>query len=495
MPKPQENFLTTIIRTKPNGVSVGELMADSRLQYTRRTLQRRLHELLESGAISSKGAGRGRRYYAQPQNSAIFAPYASPASKTSEISAPAEPAPYANNPLIAPLDFGMVCEPQAPTQTENTANTRLSTESQELKRLVTRPLGDRTPVGYQSDFLMSYQPNETFYLPEETRTKLAQMGKISISELPAGTYLRQILDRLLIDLSWNSSRLEGNTYSLLETARLLKMGETVNGKATQETQMILNHKAAIEMLADQADEIGFNRYTLCNLHALLSDNLLPDPASCGRLRDRPVGIGSCVFHPLEVPQLIEEYFQLILIKATQIRDPFEASFFSMVHLPYLQAFEDVNKRTSRLVANIPLIKQNLCPLSFIDVDVQDYLGGLIAVYELNRFEYLRDVFVWAYQRSCQQYNAVKQSLGEPDPFRMTYRQQIGDCVRNIVEKNLHGETARQAISSHAETHIAPSEQQRFLEVISVELNALHEGNIARYRLRPKVFECWSSTKK
>ena len=125
---------------------------------------------------------------------------------------------------------------------------------------------------------------------------------------PAGTFGRQLLNRLLIDLSWNSSRLEGNTYSLLETERLLELGEAAEGKDASEAQMILNHKAAIELVVEQASETGFNRYTMLNLHALLSDNLL-DPQACGRLRRIPVGIKDSVYHPLEVPQLVEECFQ------------------------------------------------------------------------------------------------------------------------------------------------------------------------------------------
>ncbi len=121
------------------------------------------------------------------------------------------------------------------------------------------------------------------------------------NEQPAGTYVQQIFNRLLIDLSWNSSRLEGNTYSLFETERLLELGESAEGKDAREAQMILNHKAAIELLVGQAAEIGFNRYTILNLHALLSDNLLGDPQACGRLRNRPVGIEGTVYHPLEVP--------------------------------------------------------------------------------------------------------------------------------------------------------------------------------------------------
>jgi Fic family protein len=111
--------------------------------------------------------------------------------------------------------------------------------------------------------------------------------------------------------------------------------------------MILNHKEALEFLIDSAGEIGFNRYTLLNLHALLSDNLLADPTASGRLRSISVGIGHTVFLPFEGPQRIEECFQQVLDTAANIADPFGQAFFAMVHLPYLQPFEDVNKRVCR----------------------------------------------------------------------------------------------------------------------------------------------------
>lgn len=113
-----------------------------------------------------------------------------------------------------------------------------------------------------------------------------------------------------------------------------------------------------------ADQIGFNRRTILNLHALLADNLLEDPTAPGGLRHEGVGISGSVFHPLEVPQLLEECFDEILEKAAAVTDPFEQAFFMMVQLPYLQPFIDVNKRVSRLAANIPLIRRNLAPLSF-----------------------------------------------------------------------------------------------------------------------------------
>lgn len=457
IPEPELNAIVTAVSRHPGGVGVEGIRESLPFTLPPRTLQRRLNRAEKCGWITSQGGGKGKRYF----------------------------------PVLAPKQE----LPTAPVFDSRLATINqdwLSTEALEIRSLIMRPLSERRPVGYDASFLASYHPNRTFYLPAETRRRLAAMGQVGITDLPAGTYLRQILDRLLIDLAWNSSRLEGNTYSLLETQRLLELGESAVGKATQEAQMILNHKAAIEMLADQAEEIGFNRYTLCNLHALLSDNLLSDPAACGRLRARPVGISGTVFHPLEVPQQIEENFQSILTKATEIEDPFEAAFFAMVHLPYLQAFEDVNKRVSRLAANIPLIRHNLCPLSFVEVEAEDYLNGLIGIYELNRIEYLRDVFLWAYTRSSQRYSAVRQSLGDPDPFRLKYRSQIGSFVREIVQQMLARETADRWIRQNAAKDIPEADRTQFIETIEIELRSLHEGNIARYRLRPGEFAKWKN---
>jgi Fic family protein len=299
------------------------------------------------------------------------------------------------------------------------------------------------------------------------------------------------LQRLLIDLSWNSSRLEGNTYSLLDTQRLLSQGQVATDKSAAEAQMILNHKEAIEFIVESAEDIGLNRYTITNLHALLSNNLLPDPAAPGRLRTFAVGIGKSVYTPLAVPQQIEEFFDLILAKADSITDPFEQAFFVMVQLPYLQPFDDVNKRVSRLAANIPLAKYNLAPLSFVDVPQDLYVQGLLGVYELQRVELLRDVFLWAYERSCLRYAAVRQSLGEPDPFRLQYRDDIRMLVMLIVTNNESQAEAKQKITTFA-TQLPEVDRTRFIEVVETELLGLHEGNFARYRIRPSEFAAWKA---
>ena len=189
--------------------------------------------------------------------------------------------------------------------------------------------------------------------------------------------------------------------------------------------------------------------------------------------------------------MIDECFQQILDTATAIEDPFEQAFFGMVHLPYLQPFEDVNKRVSRLAANIPLIRRNLSPLSFVDLPDRAYIDGILGIYELNRVELLRDLFVWAYERSCARYSAVRQSLGEPDPFRLRYRTRIYEFVVAVVQSQMNKREAISWIAREAGENIPEGDRARFIEVVETELSSLHAGNTARYRLRPSEFESWN----
>ena len=311
----------------------------------------------------------------------------------------------------------------------------LSDPGVDIQKYVQQPSGSRKPVGYNRGFLHSYQPNDTFYLSETERAHLHDIGRLKTE--PADTDADELLNRLLIDLTWNSSHLEGNTYSLLNTMHLLENGEEAEGKDPHETQVILNHKEATEFLVDSSQDIGFNRFTVLNLHAILADNLLDDPTATGRLRYIPIGIKGSVFHPPGVAQLIEEYFNRILTTASLIVDPFEQAFFTMVQLPYLQSFDDANRQVSRLTANIPLIKGKLLPLSFEDVFRTLYTESLLGVYELNRIELLRDMFLWAYKRSAVRYVAVQQSLGEPDPFRSRHRTLLREVVGEVVRKHMN----------------------------------------------------------
>ena len=458
IPEQELEAIIAIVAAHPDRAQVRTIRDGLAFDLPPRMLQRRLALLVEQKRLIAEGQGRGRRYRL-PSGAVIVSP---PPGK------------------LAITGHAPQVEVYPP----------ISPEGEAIKQAVREPIQHRRPVGYKRAFLDDYRPNDTFYLPVETRQRLLDMGQSPDGQRPAGTYARKIYSRLLIDLSWNSSRLEGNTYSLLETERLLELGEAAEGKGALEAQMILNHKAAIELLVEQAEEVGFNRYTILNLHALLSDNLLPDPQACGRLRTIAVGVGGTVYHPLEVPQLIDECFQKVLDSAAAITDPFEQAFCAMVHLSYLQAFEDVNKRVSRLAANIPLIRENLSPLSFVDVPERAYVDGILGVYELNRIELLRDVFVWAYKRSCARYSAVRQSLGEPDPFRFRYRTWVAEIVAEIVRGHMNKKTATAFIKQRTMAGVPQEDRARFVEVVETEMMSLHVGNIARYRLRPAEYQAW-----
>lgn len=450
------------VRARPDGASIEMIQSVLGEGVARRTLQRRLNELVKQGRLVAEGRKRGALYRLPAEGSVTVRPEAGVmTAEGRQVSAE----------IYVPM----------------------SAEGSRLRDLVRRPLTLRTPVGYRREFLLDYRPNETWYLPSETRTRLRGVGEAPSPERQAGTYARDVLGRLLIDLSWASSKLEGNTYTRLDTQRLIEHGEAATGKDARETQMILNHKRAIEYLVDGADELGYDIHTFQNLHALLSENLLADPGASGKLRERIVDISGTVFRPLAIPQQIDEYFRAILEKAAAIGDPFEQAFFLMVQIPYLQPFEDVNKRVSRLGANIPLLKHNLCPLSFVEVPERAYVEGTLAVYELNKVELLADVFTWAYERSCQQYRAIADSLPQPDPFRRTYRDVLADVIGEIVRKAWPAETA--VIEREAANLVPAEDRTRFVEMATDELKGLHEGNIARYRLRLSEFRNWKANQR
>ena len=449
LPKDLATKLEAEIYRHPDGLGAGELFTPFLEQASRRSLVRILNQLERYGRIQIKGERRGTRYL------------------------PPAPAVNAKDAVNATVEVYVP----------------ISQDAEMLRDWVRRPLTQRRPVGYDRTLLEKYVPNKTYYLDDaDWRTRLLDLGRAQFVRRDAGTYTRAILNRLLIDLSWASSRLEGNTYTRLDTQNLIEHSREAAGKDRLETQMILNHKAAIEFLVEEAEGIGFDMFTFMNLHALLSENLLADPSASGRLRTRIVEIGGTVYRPLAVPQQIEELFRTILDKAGAIRDPFEQAFFLMVHVPYLQPFEDVNKRVSRLAANIPFIKANLCPLSFVDVPERAYVEGTLAIYEHGRTELLRDVFLWAYQRSCDQFKAVAGSLPEPDPFRLKYRAEIADAVAQIVRKG--APMFPKEVQEISAGLVPPEDRQRFNDMVLADLRHLHEGNIARYRLRLDEYRAW-----
>ena len=449
----QLDRLVAVVSGYAEGAGI-EIILDQLLEpLPRRTLQRRLAVLVQQGRLQKQGDARAVRYLRVFQTSKL-----------------------------------VLREPDDIEDQGDESYVPISAEGREIKVYVRQPRPLRRPVGYKLKFLEQYYPNQTAYLPMSLRKQLHSMGRSPAHQAKAGTFARDIFSRLLIDLSWASSQLEGNTYSRLDTERLIEFGQIAEGKGALETQMILNHKDAIEYLVRDNEQATLTPATVTALHAMLSNGLMADPTACGRVRSRGVEIGGSVYLPLALPQRLEALFEIVVNMAADIDDPFEQAFFLMVHLPYLQPFEDVNKRVSRLTANIPFIRHNLCPLSFLDVPQQAYVDAMIGVYELNRIELLRDVFIWAYERSCQQYVAVKQNLVQPDIFRIRYRRALSEVMASVIRSDQPANEA--VIQSKTPADVLAEDKARFLLMAQAEFQALHPGNSIRFGIRPLECAAW-----
>ena len=349
-----------------------------------------------------------------------------------------------------------------------------------LLSALNQPLGARPPVTYRRAFVDDYIPNQTFLLKADLAHALAEEGRMQ-GQQPAGTYARKVLEQLLIDLSWSSSRLEGNTYSLLATAELFKEGATA-GDA--DAVMLLNHKRAIEFMVDAVPEYGLTAAIVRNLHAVLMQDLLDETDALGKVRSKVVNIHGTAYIPTQIPSLLEEMFALVIDKARQIKNPLEAAFFLWVNLAYLQCFEDGNKRTSRLAANIPLMLYNCAPLSFLDVDRDDYALAMMGVYELLDVALAQDLFVWTYRRSLAKYNVILASLGAPNPLRLRYRESLIEAMQSVVGE---GKSVEGTLSTLA----LPEQDTPLVRAMLIdELKKLEVHNCARYRLSMRAVGRW-----
>ncbi len=360
------------------------------------------------------------------------------------------------------------------------APSAVAAAAQALKTSLVRPLGVRTPVTYERAFVDDYRPNESSLLPPRLAQTLYIHGRPQ-GQYPAGTVAVRVLEQLLIDLSWHSSHLEGNRKSLLDTRELFATGR--GDPNDPDVTMLLNHKQAIEFMVEQAPLQGLTMTIVRNLHGILMQNLLQDPTAAGAIRRRVVTIDSSVYQPTHVPALLEEMLRLIIDKAREIRNPIEAAFFLWVNIAYLQPFEDGNKRTSRLSANLPLLLLNCAPLSFLDVEPEAYAHAMMGVYEQRDVSLATELFVATYLRSIDKYQVALKSFGVDTTLRARYRVQLADAVRRVVGgEQLTGVTEG--------LRIPPDDQNEFTNTVRAELAHLEVWNCARFRLPIPEVEQW-----
>ena len=214
------------------------------------------------------------------------------------------------------------------------------------------------------------------------------------------TEYRKEMERLGIDLSWKSSQIEGNTYSLLETEKLLKEKQTASGKTKEEAVMLLNHKDALDFILDNPDYLKqLNIRRIEDIHSLLVKELDVDKG----IRKRRVGITGTNYRPLDnefqIREALEDSCRLINAK----ENVFEKAILALVLLSFIQAFADGNKRTARITSNAILIANNYCPISFRTVDSIDYKKAMLIFYEQNNISAFKQIFIEQFAFAVEQY--------------------------------------------------------------------------------------------
>ena len=210
------------------------------------------------------------------------------------------------------------------------------------------------------------------------------------------------LERLIIELSWKSSKIEGNTYTLLDTEKLILENKEALGHSKQEAQMILNHKDAFNYIHQNVAQFKtITRKNLEELHAILVKDL-----SVGLgLRSKPVGVTGSKYLPLDNIHQIAEAVESLEMAVPRMLTPYAKALVALLGISYIQPFEDGNKRTSRLMANALLLSHGLAPLSYRSVDESEYREAVLVFYELNSIIPLKNIFIGQYTFAAQNYAA------------------------------------------------------------------------------------------
>jgi Fic family protein len=335
------------------------------------------------------------------------------------------------------------------------------------------------------------------YLPERATKGLPRFTRPQLELLhrSAGPHgataeeaARAVRERLLVELSYASSNLEGNTYDLLQTEALIKYGQMANGKSALEAKMILNHRDAIRYLLDNIDAVAVDWKTLRDLHALLSDGLLGDPGDSGRIRRRVVAITHSSYRPLDNEFQLREAVDALLAAVNGEAEPYNRSLMLMTGISYVQAFADCNKRTGRVMANLPLLQASLPPLSFITVDKEAYTRGLLAYYELGTGAPIAKAYLDAYPTSADAYRTgaeYRVKSAEQIAVELRYQGFVRERVRGIIL----GTTGRDA---PLPASIPPQDSPAVSEMIRVQLDSLHPGRAAPLGVSSDEIEAYLS---
>ncbi len=275
-------------------------------------------------------------------------------------------------------------------------------ENIDIQRYYEKEIDERTIVeNFNFALLTDILPNVDLLTVNELEKLSALQDKFiqNISELSEYQYNKE-LERLAIDLSWKSSQIEGNTYSLLETEKLLKEKETASGKTKEEAVMLLNHKDAIDFIVENPDYLyPLTVSKIEDIHSILTKELDVDR----NIRKRRVGISGTNYRPLDNEFQIKEALSLMCDLINKKENIFEQAILALILISYIQPFVDGNKRTARIVSNAILINHKYCPISFRTVDSVDYKKAMLLFYEQNNVTIFKKIFIEQFEFAVKTY--------------------------------------------------------------------------------------------
>lgn len=272
----------------------------------------------------------------------------------------------------------------------------------DLETYFSQDIDDRqVQTTFNFDLIREQLPHVELFTPEEQNRLNALQAEFRkhVDAMTENEY-RKEMERLGIDLSWKSSQIEGNTYSLLETERLLRESRTAEGKTKEEAVMLLNHKDALRFVLDNPDYLQqLSISHIEDIHQLLTKDMAVDRG----IRRRRVGVTGTNYRPLDnefqIREALHDTCELINSKS----NVFEKALLTLVLLSYIQAFADGNKRTARITSNALLIANGYCPLSFRTVDSIDYKKAMLVFYEQNNLYAFKQIFILQFEFAVKEY--------------------------------------------------------------------------------------------
>lgn len=255
-------------------------------------------------------------------------------------------------------------------------------------------------TGYNFSLFGEQFPYENFFKDEIEELNIITESFKNKSNGISKTIEKKELERFVIELSWKSSRIEGNTYTLLDTELLLKEGIKADGHSDEEAIMIFNHKKAFQYIMSIKEKFKkSNIHLIEDIHRLLVEGF---DVSFG-LRSKPVGVTGSKYIPLSIPTQINEALNNLCVIINKMSSPYDKALIALVGISYIQPFEDGNKRTARLFTNAILLAYDCAPLSYRNVDEVNYRESMLTFYEKNSILPMKDIFKKQYIFACENY--------------------------------------------------------------------------------------------